>query len=115
MGKSSLHWNGGRDSVEGFLLATKAVMAGRLGDGLYGAARLVQVIGTFHEGNLSFGMGLQKTLDCDNSDNGLYVVNTETMEITERHFFSWSEQDTHDSQELADEIISKITSKEEIT
>jgi len=30
-----LHWNGGRDSIEGYLKATRILMGGRLGDGAY--------------------------------------------------------------------------------
>ena len=104
-----LHWNGGRDSIEGFLEATKRVMGDRLGDKTYGAARLAQVIGTFMVGNLSFGIGLQSQLDCDNYDNGVYVVDTSTMEIVGREYFSGAEQMKYDKNKLADEIVAAIS------
>jgi hypothetical protein len=103
-----LHWNGGRDSVEGFLLAAKQVMADRLGDKNYGAARLVQVITTFIGGNLSVGLGTLDELACDNMDNGLYVIDTTTMSITDRKYYSGPEQKGHSSEEIADIIIKKI-------
>jgi hypothetical protein len=81
-----LHWNGGRASIEGFLLATKAIMAGREGDGLYATARLVETIGSFFEGNTSVGVGLQSSLDCDNGDNGMYLVDPESLEIIGRYY-----------------------------
>jgi hypothetical protein len=88
-----LHWNGGRDSVEAFLEATKQLMGDRLGDAEYGTARLAQVIGTYMGGNLSFGIDLCKNLDCDNGDNGVYVVDTATMAITDRRHHHGPEQD----------------------
>lgn len=81
-----LHWNGGRESVQGFLYATKELMkqAGRGPDGQYGPARLVQIIGNFLGGALSLGLGPLCELDCDNGDNGTFVVDPETMEIVGR-------------------------------
>jgi hypothetical protein len=55
-----VHWNGGRDSIEGFALATKILMATRGADKHYAMARFAQVVGTFFDGNLSYGMGQLK-------------------------------------------------------
>lgn len=80
-----IHWNGSEKSIKEFLEKAKKVMAGRE-DGQYAAARLVQVIGDKLGGNTGLGLDLCKNLDCDNGDNGVYVINTETLEITGRHF-----------------------------
>ena len=79
-----LHWNGGHESVKAFCDATRALMASRGPDDQYMPARLVQVIGNFMGGCLSVGLGQLQNLDTDNGDNGTFVVNPETLEITER-------------------------------
>ena len=66
-----LHWNGGRDSVEGFLQAAKDY---GLRTGSYGVARLTQIIGNCFPGTLSVGVDMLNKLDCDNYDNGVYWV-----------------------------------------
>jgi hypothetical protein len=103
-----LHWNGGRDSIEAFLLAAKEIMQDRLGDETYGAARLVQCITTFFTGNLSVGLAKCKNLDCENFDNGVYVVDTRTMEIIDRHHHSGEEQGVHNIQQMAAGIVADI-------
>ena len=69
-----LHWNGGRDSVEGFLEYAKK-QGLRSGD--YGVARLCQIIGNTFGGTLSLGVDVVRNLDYDNFDNGLYWVDKE--------------------------------------
>ena len=66
-----LHWNGGRDSVEGFLQYAKDK---GLRSGDYGVARLCQIIGNTFGGTLSMGVDVVCNLDYDNFDNGLYWV-----------------------------------------
>ncbi len=66
-----LHWNGGRDSVEGFLQAAKDY---GFRSGSYGVARLTQVICNSFPGTLSVGVDMLNKLDCDNYDNGVYWV-----------------------------------------
>ena len=108
-----VHWNGGKDSIDGFLHAAKQISGG---DKQYGSTRLVQVITTFFaETSTSVGIDLQKNLDCDNYDNGVYVVDTSTFEITNRHFKRHSEQLVHNSEELGDEIIKAINAGIEAT
>jgi len=104
-----LHWNGGRGSIEGFLKATRILMEGRVSDGVYSRARLTQVIGTFFGGNLSFGMGACKELDCT-GDNGVFIVDSTTMTIKGRAEWdaSWGEDDDYDTNEFANEIIKRI-------
>ena len=81
-----LHWNGGRESVEGFLAAAKALgMRSPGGDPTYAMARLVQIIGNFFGGSTALGIGLCSELDTDNGDNGTYVIGGD-WEIVGREF-----------------------------
>ena len=84
-----LHWNGGRDSVEAFLEYCK--MKDYRTDDL---ARLCQVIGNFFGGTLSLEIGMLDDLDCDNWDNGVYII--ENWEIVDRKYFTGSEQNEYD-------------------
>lgn len=82
-----LHWNGGRESIEGFLAAAKALgMRSPGGDPTYAMARLVQIIGNFFGGSTAIGIGLCSELDTDNGDNGTYVIGGD-WEIVGRLFF----------------------------
>ena len=96
-----LHWNGGRDSVEGFLAYCEAQEFRPPDSDNYGWARLCQVIGNFFGGGLSLGIGRCSELDCDNYDNGVYLI--KGWEIVGREFFSGLEQQCYD---LADFMIS---------
>lgn len=72
-----LHWNGGRDSVEGFLKYCEIKEYRGLGsDTGYGLARLCQVIGNFFGGSTSLGIvSCMGTIqDAKMIDNGIYVV-----------------------------------------
>ena len=78
-----LHWNGGRDSVEGFLQVAKDY---GLRSCSYGVARLSQIISNYMGGTLSVGVDIIKHLDCDNCDNGTYWVDS-GFNIVGRDFF----------------------------
>lgn len=66
-----LHWNGGRDSVEGFLKYCEMKGYSGMGrDSSYAFARLAQVIGNFFGGGTSVGISTQLNYE----DNGTYVV-----------------------------------------
>jgi len=69
-----LHWNGGRNSVEGFLLYCKLKGYRCPEDDCYGWARLCQVIGNFFGGECSVGIDRYDRLDTDNGDNGTYII-----------------------------------------
>lgn len=69
-----LHWNGGVDSVLGFLQAAKELRIRGGGDKAYFFARFCQIIGNFFGGTNSVGIGRLKELDCDNGDNGVYYL-----------------------------------------
>jgi hypothetical protein len=98
-----LHWNGGRDSVEGFLAAAKKLAL--RSDSSYAAARLAQVIGNYFGGTLSLGVGVYSTLDTDNYDNGVYWV--EGWEIVGREFQRHPEQQEYDLEEFTENVLEK--------
>ena len=93
-----LHWNGGRDSVEAFLKYCKFRGFRSPSDDSYGWARLCQVIGNFFGGDLSVGIDCCRNLDCNNYDNGVYVIRG--WEIVGRRFFDGREQQNYDLYEM---------------
>tara|TARA_R110000744_G_scaffold44317_4_gene98957 strand:+ start:1263 stop:1643 length:381 start_codon:yes stop_codon:yes gene_type:complete len=76
-----LHWHGSEDDVQSFLDVTRDLMSDRLGDTVYGKARLLGVIHESIKGNLSLGLDKCKYLDTENYDNGTYIVDCSKMEI----------------------------------
>lgn len=89
-----LHWNGGRDSVEAFLAACKELEHRPPETCCFGWARLCQVIGNYFGGTLSVGIDTLDNLDCDNGDNGMYII--KDWEIVGRKHFTGKEQKGHD-------------------
>lgn len=85
-----LHWNGGRDSVEGFLLYCKMRDFRDPSSDCYGIARCVQVIANFFGGTTSIGVDVLTSLDTDNGDNGVFW--TRGWKITKREHFNGREQ-----------------------
>lgn len=75
-----VHWNGGRESIEAFLEATKQRKArSPKGDPTYAFARLTQTVADFfnrgRDGELlSVGAGPLSMLDTDNGDNGTFWI-----------------------------------------
>lgn len=69
-----VHWNGGRDSVEAFLKYCELKGYRTPETDNYGWARLCQVIGNFFGGDCSVGIDICSNLDCDNYDNGVYII-----------------------------------------
>lgn len=88
-----IHWNGGRDSVEGFLDACKTITEHGWQGELKGARLFEQVAKAFFEGNSTVEFDKPDALDCDNGDNGLYYVNAETWAITGRAYFNGVDDD----------------------
>lgn len=97
-----LHWNGGRDSVEAFLEYCRRRGFRSPDYDNYGWARLCQVIGNFFGGDTSIGIDKCCNLDCDNYDNGVYVI--EGWKIIDRKYFNGSEQKEYDLEEIIREI-----------
>ena len=89
-----LHWNGGYDSVEAFLkyCDIKGYREPEMDN--YGWARLCQVIANFFDGGLSIGIDTLNRLDCNNGDNGVYII--ENWKIVGREYHSGEEQHSHD-------------------
>ena len=98
-----LHWNGGYDSVNAFLKYCELQeFRTPTGDLTYGFARLTQVICNFFHGGLSCGVGPIKKLDCDNGDNGVYII--KDWEIVGRKYHDGPEQTSYDLLEMLKEI-----------
>ena len=100
-----LHWNGGRDSVEAFLKYCELKGYRSPDTDCYGWARLCQVIGNFFGGELSIGIDRCCCLDCDNRDNGVYII--KGWEIVGREYFEGEEQRYHDLLEMLEAIDDK--------
>ena len=90
-----LHWNGGRDSVEAFLKYCELKQHRSVtDDASYAYARLCQVIGNFFGGSLSIGIDMCCHLDCDNGDNGTYII--KGWKIVDRKYHHGFEQNSYD-------------------
>ena len=69
-----LHWNGGRNSVEAFLKYCKLKGYRCPENDCYGWAYLCGVLTNFFGDGLSVGIDTIDKLDCDNGDNGMYII-----------------------------------------
>lgn len=81
-----LHWNGGIESIEEFLATAKARgLRDPEEDESYAMARLCGLIHEFFgvESSTSLGINTLDRLDCDNWDNGVYVIG-KNWEIVDR-------------------------------
>ncbi len=89
-----LHWNGGRDSVQGFLEYCRLRSFRRPESDDYGWARLCQVAANFLGADgCSIGVDEITRLDMDNGDNGVYLI--KDWKIVGRRFFDGEEQDCY--------------------
>lgn len=107
-----LHWNGGRDSVEGFLKYCELKGYRSPDRDCYGWARLVQVISNFFGGSLSVGIDTIDHLDCDNWDNGVYLI--KGWEIVGREYFKGAEQDKYPLDEMLQAIDERMPEREQL-
>jgi hypothetical protein len=107
-----LHWNGGRDSVEAFLKYCKLKGYRKPEQDNYGWARLCQVISNFFGGELSIGIDRCCNLDCDNYNNGTYII--KGWEIVDRKYFEGREQDNYDLAEMLLKINEAQPPKEQL-
>ena len=108
-----LHWNGGRDSVRAFLKYCELKGYRAPSDDNYGWARLCQVIGNFFGGSTSLGIDTVNNLDCNNWDNGVYLI--EGWELVGRMYFDGEEQDYYDLVEMLNGINDQMPESERIT
>lgn len=107
-----LHWNGGRDSVEAFLKYCELKGYRSPDVDCYGWARLCQVIGNFFGGALSVGIDKCCNLDCDNWDNGTYII--KGWKIVDRKYFDGGEQDCYDLNGMLKVIDEAMPEKERL-
>lgn len=115
-----VHWNGGLESVQAFLDVAKARgFRDPTSDESYGMARLCGLIHEFFgvDQDTSLGIGTLDQLDCDNYDNGVYVIGKD-WKIVDRYGKGskpWSAGDEHfvkqDPQYLG--IVEQLTLKEQ--
>jgi hypothetical protein len=111
-----VHWNGGRASVEGFLLACKELGYRSPGaDRGYAMARLVCAAGVFFDGGLSLGLGTCKELDCDNGDNGVFLIGDDWEIVGRVHHRGAEEENPEKTRAIADQIMHKIRAAEAAT
>ena len=93
-----LHWNGGRDSVEAFLKYCELKRYRSPSRDNYGLARLCQVIANYFGGTTSIGIDNCCHLDCNNWDNGVYII--DGWEIVDRQYYDGTEQHNYDLYEM---------------
>ena len=79
-----VHWNGGKESIQTFLMYCKMKEYRSTNYDDYGWARLCQVIGNFFGGSTSIGISTLDGLDCCNGDNGTYLI--KDWEIVDRYY-----------------------------
>ena len=91
-----LHWNGRRDSVEGFLKYCELKGYRPPDYDHYGWARLCQVIGNFFGGWLSIGIDNFGKSAGEWQDNGTYII--KGWKIVDRKCWNddWEDQDEYD-------------------
>lgn len=71
-----LHWNGGRDSIVNFCEVCRRKNFRDPVNDCYGVARFIQTVTNFLgvRSGLSVGVDTLNHLDCDNWDNGVFIV-----------------------------------------
>ena len=103
-----VHWNGGPESIAGFLDAARRMgMRSPEDDPSYAMARLTQIIANYFGGSTSIGIGRVRDLDYDNGDNGTYLIGGD-WEIVGREF--WGEDGPIDNdrrKRIEDEVVHK--------
>lgn len=101
-----MHWNGGADTIKPLLAYCKAQKFRSPETDCYGWSSLVTVIvNSFGGGGRGCGIDRLECLDCDNFDNGLYII--KDWEIIGREFYSGPEQHEYDFVDMYEHIASK--------
>lgn len=100
-----VHYNGGRDSIEGFLKYCEIMQFRSPETDDYGWARLCQVLGNFFGANgLCVGVNDIKKLDSE-GDNGTYI--TKDWKIIGRENFDGQEHKEYPLEEMLEHINKK--------
>lgn len=107
-----LHWNGGRDSVEAFLKYCELQGYRKPSGDCYGWACLCKVIGNYFGNGLSLGIDIAKHLDCDNYDNGVYII--DGWEIVGRLYQKHGEQNHYKLKEMLLDIDKSMPEKDQL-
>lgn len=107
-----VHWNGGLDSVRAFLKYCEIKGYRAPDHDCYGWARLCQTIANYFGGGLSIGIDLVDRLDCDNGDNGVYII--EGWQIVGREYHFGREQDEYNLRAMLVDIDENQPEKEQI-
>lgn len=107
-----VHWNGGYDSVSAFLKYCELKGYRSPDTDCYGFARLCQVIGNFFGGGLSVGIDTIDKLDCENWDNGTYII--EGWKIVDRKHFDGVEQMNYSMEDMLMSIDTAMPVNEQI-
>lgn len=100
-----LHWNGGRDSVEGFCAYCKLKGYRTPDQDCYGWAYLAGVVTNFFADGYSCGIDIANKLDCDNWDNGVFII--KDWLIIGRKYHSGGEQYQYDLKDMLESIDEK--------
>jgi len=108
-----VHWNGGRDSIQGFLTYCKLKEHRPPEQDSYGWARLTQVIANFFGGSLCIGVQTYASSHKDNYDNGVYII--ENWEIVGREFPPETEQTEYKLLDMIMSINDKQPKQEQLT
>lgn len=107
-----LHWNGGYDSVAAFLKYCELEGYRMPESDNYGWARLCQVIGNFFGGSNSVGVDRCCNLDCENGDNGVYVI--KGWKIVGRKYANGYEQLAYDPLEMLKSINESMPASQQL-
>ena len=107
-----VHLNGGRDSVEAFLKYCELKKYRSPSDDNYGWARLCQVIGNYFGGTTLIGIDRCERLDCDNYDNGVYII--KGWKIVGRQYHDGAEQHQYDLLQMLIDIDNAQPTKEQL-
>ena len=88
-----VHWNGGRASVEAFLEAAKQLgYRDPTSDRSYALAGLAGLIWSYlGTDGLSVGIDTCENLDCENGDNGTYLVGKDWQIVGRKFTSTWQE------------------------
>lgn len=97
-----LHWCGSRPEVEAILSYCQLQRFRPPEADCYGWARLCQVAASIFHNGLSVGIDTVDRLDCDNWDNGVYII--QDWEIVDRQFFQGDEDCGEPDTDLIQEI-----------
>lgn len=97
-----VHWDGDREHIEAFLAFCKASGFRSPERYNYGWAYLATVIGNYFGDGLSVGVDTLSCLDCDNWDNGTYII--ADWRIVGREYFDGDELEADDLLPILEEI-----------